>query len=210
MFEKVRASLRELLLSANSPADRRAVLSDMKETLVRARLGVDDVRGGLAESRRRLEAERTELETVRRRRDLAAKINDAETVAVAERFERQHAEHVEVLAQKVAVQERELEVLQREVAELGEEFRRALAGVDPAGPRVVDPSADPDAAGAMGAMAGGATTTGERAAAGTSRDTGVDGGLEDELARVMRDRVRASRDAEASARLDELKRRMGR
>ena len=98
MFENVRASLRELLAAARSPADRRAVLADMKETLVRARMGVEDVRGGLAESRRRLDAERRELETVRRRRDLASRIGDQETVAVAERFERQHAEHVEVLA----------------------------------------------------------------------------------------------------------------
>ena len=203
MFEKVRASLRELLAAAKSPADRRAVLADMKETLVRARMGVDDVRGGLAESRRRLHAERQELETVRRRRDLAAKIGHHETVEVAERFERHHAEHVEVLAQKVAVQERELEVLEREVAELGEEFRRALAGVDPAGARPAD-------VGAMGAGVPGGHGAGDAPPTGAAADPTGEAGLEDELARVMRDRARASRDAEADARLDALKRRMGR
>jgi hypothetical protein len=200
MLEKVRESLRSLLAAAQTPADRRAVLADMKETLVRARLGVDDVRAGLAESRRRLQTEERELATVRRRRDLAAKIGDAETVAVAERFERQHAEHAEVLTQKVAVQERELWVLEREVAELGEEFRRALAGLDPT------------ARGPLGE--GGAARAGAPPAGGAGGPEGDPlaerSPLEGEIDQLARDRTRAARDADADARLDALKRRMGR
>ena len=201
MLENVRESLRALLAAAQSPADRRAVLADMKETLVRARLGVDDVRAGLAESRRRLETEQRELATVRRRRDLAAKIGDAETVAVAERFERQHAEHAEVLTQKVAVQERELWVLEREVGELGEEFRRALAGLDPV---ARGPLGEGGLGGAGGAPAG-------AAGAGAEADPLEERSpLEGEIDQLARDRTRAARDADADARLDALKRRMGR
>src|SRR5215208_5381192 len=97
MFEKLRQSLDDLLARATKPEDRRAVLTQMKDALVHARVGLDGVRDAVRETRKRLDAERRELETVTRRKGLAQNINDAETVALAERFERQHAERVNVL-----------------------------------------------------------------------------------------------------------------
>ena len=44
MFEQIRESFRSMLADATAPGERRAVLGEMKETLVRARLGVDDLR----------------------------------------------------------------------------------------------------------------------------------------------------------------------
>ena len=181
MFEQIRESFRSMLAGATAPGERRAVLAEMKETLVRARLGVDDLRDGVAKSRRRLEEERRELETVRRRLGLAQQIGDAETVAVAQRFEKQHAERVEILEQKVAVQERELSLIEAEVSEMTTEFRSALAGANP-GVRstpLVDPLEDE-----------------------SSR-------LGDELDGLARARARSAREADADDRLAELKRRMG-
>jgi hypothetical protein len=181
MFEQIRESFRSMLAGASAPAERRAVLAEMKQTLVRARLGVDDLRDGAAVSRRRLDEERRELETVRRRLGLAQQIGDAETVQVAERFERQHAEHVSVLEAKLAIQERELTLVEAEVGEMTAEFRSALAGAGTAAPQA--PLADP--------------LDDE-----SSR-------LHDELDGLARARSRSAREADADDRLAELKRRMG-
>jgi len=182
MFEQIRESFRSMLAGASAPTERRAVLAEMKQTLVRARLGVDDLRGGLAASRRRLDEERRQLETVSRRLGLARQIGDAETVQVAERFERQHGEHVAVLEAKLAIQERELSLVEAEVVEMTAEFRSALAGADPgSAPRtpLVDPLEDE-----------------------SSR-------LNDELDGLARARSRSAREAQADDRLADLKRRMG-
>jgi hypothetical protein len=182
MFEQIRESFRHMLASASAPGDRRAVLAEMKETLVRARLGVDDLRGGVAASRAKLDGERRELETVRRRLGLAQQIGDAETVRVAERFEKHHLERVQVLEEKLAVQERELSLVEAEVAEMTAEFRSAMVGAGPrpaAAAQVEDPLEDE-----------------------ASR-------LRDELDGLARSRTRSTREAEADDRLADLKRRMG-
>lgn len=200
MFEQIRASLRELLDASRSPADRRAVLADMKQTLVSARLGVDDLRAGVAEAHSRVTAAQHELATIRRRRDLAAGIGDAETVAVAERFERMQAERVAVLEQKVEVQTRELALLEREVAEMGAEFRRAAAGA-PAAPGV---SSGTNPGGAAGSDA-----AGRDAAREVDDLLGADGELSADLRQMAREQQRNARDADADERLAALKRRMG-
>jgi hypothetical protein len=183
VFEQLRRSLNELLERTTKPEDRRLVVIRMKGTLVQARLGVDDLREGLELSRRKLEKERQELLTVRRRKELAVGIQDAETVSVAERFERQHEQRVSVLEEKVAVQTRELELAERELDEMKAEIRTAMTGV----PGTVgnesldDPLAEP----------------GENPRVG------------EEIDALGRSRARADRDAEASRRLEELKRKMG-
>ena len=185
MFEQLRASLRNLLDNA-SPADRRAALTDLKQALVHARMGVDDLRTGVAKARERTTAAQEELETIRRRKRLAEQIGDAETVAVADRFEKLQAERVDVLTRKQDAQERELALAEHEVAEMSADFRRAVAGVGSGGP-----------------VGGGDP---ERAAAAE-----VDALLGDDDAsdRERRAAARAQRDADADARLAELKRRMG-
>jgi hypothetical protein len=144
---------------------------------------LDDLRDGLAQSRRKLESERRELDTVRRRKELALKVQDTETVKVAERFERQHEERIRVLEDKVGVQSREVELAEREVETMKAEIRSAMAGGPPGAP-LDDPLEDPliDEAGAK---------------------------ARDELDALARDRARADRDADVNARLEELKRKMG-
>lgn len=183
MFEQLRQSLDELLQRATKPEDRRLLMTRMKATLVQASLGVDDLREALALSRRKLEREEAELQTVRRRKELAAGIQDQETVAVAERFERTHEEKARVLAEKIAVQTRELELADRELEEMKAEMRKAMAGVDPGvvtADEPVDPLEGPD-----------------------------DARIQGELDALARERSRVERDADADRRLEELKRKMG-
>jgi hypothetical protein len=148
-------------------------------------MGVDDLRKSVDAARARTAAAREELETIRRRKGLAAQINDAETVAVAERFETLQAERVVVLERKQDAQERELALAEREVSEMSADFRRAVAGV------------------------GSGSAVGDRheRAAQAEVDSLVGGGDEADAQRRADDRAR--RTADADARLAELKRRMG-
>src|SRR4051794_37367697 len=93
---------------ATGPADRREIAAQMKDTLVQAKMGLSEMRQSLDLARKRLTVEEQELETVKRRKEMALGINDAETVAVAEKFEGAHGQRVELLRRKVAVQEDEV------------------------------------------------------------------------------------------------------
>lgn len=186
MFENFRQALDALLSRGTPPEDRRALLSHMRDTLVRAKAGVEDLRDGVRQARHRLETEKRELDTVRRRKRLAADVGDAQTVSVAERFEAHHAERVQVLEQKVAVQERELALAEEEVAEMTRAFKSAAAG---AGSAAAGPSIDE--------------------AAAREVDEALAGPQAGEFDSLRRQRTREERDAEAARRLEELKRRMG-
>lgn len=203
MFEQLRTRFRSVLDGASSPADRRAAVAEMKDTLVRARLGVEDLRAGVDAARGRVREAQQELETIRRRRGLAEGIGDHETVAVAERFERLQAERVQVLEQKAAAQERELALLEQEVQEMGAELRRAATGV---------PGAVPGAAPASAHVGGVGSEGGPRDAAERAAQAEIDALLGDsgEQDAASRQRARDAREAAADARLAELKRRMGR
>jgi len=183
VFDEVRQAFRELLHGNVSPEGRRELISVMKDTLVQARLAMDDLREGVEATRKRVTREQLELETIRRRKGLAQGVGDAETVVVAERFETQHAERLAVLEQKLAAQEGELALVERDVAEMKEQLKAALAGVG-SGMRTETVTADP-----------------------------LDDGrseVEQQLNDLKRAERRASADATADAALAELKKRMGR
>ncbi|MGZ8414353.1 MAG: hypothetical protein ACXWZS_13075 [Gemmatirosa sp.] len=192
MFEQLRASFRAMLDAARSPDDRRAVLADMKDSVVRARMGVDDLRQGVQLAQRRLDEGRAELETIRRRRALAANVGDQETVDIAGRFEALQAERVSVLERKLETQQAELALVEREVAEMTTDLRRAIDGVPLRTPGEPSPRAADAAA---------------RAEVDDLLDP--DAGLRDEIDALGRRQTRDSREADADARLAELKRRLG-
>ena len=185
MFDEVRHAFRELLHGNVPPEGRRELIAVMKDTLVQAKLAVDDLRDGVEVTRKRVERERAELDTIRRRKGLAQGVGDAETVSVAERFEAQHAERLAVLEQKMAAQESELALVERDVVEMKEQLKAALAGVG-SGMRSgsVDAAADP-------------------------LDEGR-AGVEQQLNDLKRAERRANANADADAALAELKKRMGR
>jgi acyl CoA:acetate/3-ketoacid CoA transferase alpha subunit len=183
VFDDLRHAFRELLHGNVPPEGRRELIAVMKDTLVQARMAMDDLRDGVEITRKRVAQERADLETVRRRKGLAQGVGDLETVGIAERFEAQHAERHAVMEKKLAAQEGELALLERDVAEMKEQLRAALAGV---GSGMASGSAD-------------------------VKDPLDDGraATEQQLNELKRAERRASADADADARLAELKRRMG-
>ena len=184
MFDSFRQTLRDLMDRSTPPEERRAGLAQMKQTLVHARMGLDDLRGGIKATRQRLASEQAELETVRRRKGLAQGINDLETVALAEKYEALHAERTEVLTRKLSAQEAELAMVEREVAEMTTALKGAISGVGTPPP-----------------------ISSEEAAV----DEMVDGGanVAQEIDALGRASARSAREAEADRQLAELKRRMG-
>ena len=192
VFEKLRQTLEDLVnRTPSTPEDRRERIARMRDTLVQARVGLSDLRDGVANARARVAVEQRELATIRRRKELAAGVGDAETVAVAERFEALHAERVSIAVRKLEVQEQELALAERDIAAMSGELRAAIAGVETA------------AAGAM-------ENPGAGGAAGPGGDPPADAeGLRDELDGLSRARARAAREADAAARLEALKRKMG-
>jgi hypothetical protein len=184
MFESFRQSLRDLMDRSTPPEERRAGLAQMKQTLVQARMGLDDLRGGIAQTRQRLAGEQAELETVRRRKGLAAGINDAETVALAEKYETLHAERTDVLTRKLAAQEAELAMVEREVSDMTAALKSAMAGGE-----------------------GALSSSAERAQVDEMLDGGAN--VAQEIDALGRTSTRSAREAEADRLLAELKRRMG-
>ena len=150
-------------------------------------MGLEDLRQGVVVTRKRLDEETRELETMRRRKSAATGINDAETVALAEKYEAIHAERAEVLRRKLEAQEAELVLVEREVSEMTVELKNAVAG-----------------AGAPG-------TTSADARARAEADSILDDGasVREEIDALGRAGARSAREADAERQLAELKRRMG-
>ena len=165
-----------------APADRRAVASQMRDTLVAAKMGLSEMRDGLQKARAHLEAEERQLETVTRRRQMALDINDAETVAIADKFVATHGERVELLRRKVAVQEDEVRMAEADVEAMTRDLKSAVSGTGDFAPNVGAPSPDLDLNGAA---------------------------VANEIDALARSRARAEHHARADAELEELKRRMG-
>ena len=189
VFDGFRRSFDELLARATRPEERRAVASRMKETLVQARLGLDDLRDGLAKARERLSREERELETVRRRKQLAEGIGDRETSELGAKYEQMHSQRVDVLRRKVAAQESEVALAEQEVSEMSTELKSILAGGPPGAPH---------------GFAGAPISDAE-----LGLDDTAGASVRSEIDALGRDRERADREADAARRLDELKRKMG-
>ena len=188
MFDSFRQSLSDLMDRATPAEERRAGLARMKQTLVQARMGLEDLRGGVIVTRQRLDVELRELETMRRRKSAATGINDAETVALAEKYEAMHSERAEVLRRKLEAQEAELTIVEREVGEMTTELKRAAVGAG---------------------SAAGATTDELRASAEAESILDQGTKVADEIDALGRAGKRSAREAEAERPLAEVKRRMG-
>jgi phage shock protein A len=183
MFESLKGAIHDLLHGNVAPGDRRTAIADMKRALVSAKLGVEDLREGVEQTRRKLGTEREQFTTAQRRKTLAEGIGDAETVALAVKYEQQHGERIAVLERKLEAQEAEASLAERELGEMMTQLKTASTGVG-----------------------SGAPTPGP-----TDADLGLpdDSALHSELDGLARQRARADADAAADEKLAELKKRMG-
>lgn len=108
------------------PEDQVAeLLSGMRREMVDARALVAELKQNLEGSRREAEREQQRLADCMRRRDLAAQINDAETVRVADEFAAKHRETLAVLQAKVQAADAELQLRTREANEMAGRYREA-------------------------------------------------------------------------------------
>ncbi|MFI5209119.1 MAG: hypothetical protein ACHQ2E_01630 [Gemmatimonadales bacterium] len=103
----------------------------LHDALVESKAAVNSLRDGLAVTSRDLAFERKQLEDAERRGQLAAAIPDQETVEIATRFASRHRERVNVLERKLAVQQDELALAERLLAELMAEARGVPQPQDP-------------------------------------------------------------------------------
>jgi hypothetical protein len=187
MFERLRAALQAALEAATPPPDLREMAGRMQEAVIEAKAGIGAMREALTQSDRELAHARREVETTARRRDLAAGIQDGETVEVAERYLARQQERAAVLEKKVAAQREELALAERDLAEMQAQLVEATQHR-----AVHDADRSRDAAWAS------------LGAAGMDRPE-VD--PEQEQLRAQMDR--AAREAAADQKLEELKKRMG-
>lgn len=188
MFDQLRDALRGFS-DRSSPDERRRSVYAMKDALVHAKMGVQDLKESLAVTERRVEEERSELATVERRLGLATQINDQETVAIAERFRAQHAERLAVLETKLMSQQQELSLMERELEDMTVQMRRAMSGLPIGGSANVERDAMREVDDVLSDNP-----------AGANADS-----MESEIPRLSR----AEKEAAAEDRLAALKRRMG-
>lgn len=184
MFESLKQTIQDLLGGRVAPADRRAVIAEMKRALAMAKLGVEDLAQSAEVTRQRLAQEREQLATATRRRTLAEGINDAETAALAAKYETQHGERIAVLERKLDVQEAEHGLAEREYDDMLKQLKQASLGV------------------------GSGLGDGNRPL--TDADLGLpdDAPLHRDLDALGRQARRQERDAQADAALEALKRKM--
>lgn len=179
MFERLRAALDGALAGGDAGS-----LARMREAVIEARVAVGKLRDGLRVTEAELAHERQQLRDAQRRGRLAGEIGDGETVTVAQHFAAKHGERVAVLEKKLAAQQDEASLAEREVTEMTEQLKTA--------------ERDRVAREASGRVAA------ARAAMGSPSAPDA----EDEVLKTRLDR--AGREAAAAEQLEALKRKMGR
>ena len=180
MFERLRAAIEAALDAARMP-DRGDMAFGMREGIAEARAALNGMREGVAKTDRLLTMERKYLEDTERRGRLAKDVEDEETVRVAERFAAKHREKVAVIEGKLAAQQSELKLAERELAEMKDQFQQ------------LEGSSEFETAWRELGWEGRASPESE---------------MQDDLLRSQIDR--AAREARAEEQLAELKRKMGR
>lgn len=188
MFKRLRDALERALAAATPPPDLGQIASQMREAVIEQKMGVRAMQEDLEKARQLLTLQQQELATAVRRREQAAAINDAETIEIADKFIAKLQERVGVLEKKVAAQTDELGLAERDLAEMTAQLAEAARK---------QPS-----------------IKSERSADAAWQGLG-EGGMdrpETDLEHdLLKTRIeRQAREAAADARLDELKKRMGR
>lgn len=215
MFENLRRAFREAVDNFNRELDRDAVpeavdglLKGMEKEAVAAKSGLESLKQELEVTRKRAAAEKREAEVCRRREELARKIGDGETAEIAGRFGEKHERRCQVLTEKGDAIRAEVRLRESEFSEMLNQVREArerrssleaTAGRTRARKSV---NAADDLFGELDRMAERIDGTGAGMGA---EDAPFDDGREfdEELGRTRREEV-------IDAKLEELKRRMGR
>ena len=188
MFKKLREALERALEAATPPENLSDIAARMREAVIEQKATVRGLEAELAKAEDLLAHQKAELETATRRREAAAGINDQETVAVADKFIARLGERTAVLDKKVAAQREELALAQADLTEMTAQLQEAARR----NPKL----------------------TSERSTEAAWRDLGKAGMDRPEMdieGELLEGRARrAAREAQADAKLEELKKKMGR
>jgi hypothetical protein len=187
LFDRLRTQLENAISRGTVPPTPREEAAALEQAVVEMKLGLADLRRALTRTEQELAQQRAQLADAERRGELAAGIQDAETVRVATEFAATHRERVGVLERKLAVQQDEVAMAEKDSAALLERLKQARRGLD-AGGR--SPTTD-------------AAWRSLEAAGGVRPETD----LESELLTTQADR--AAREQAADAQLAHLKKKLG-
>ncbi len=215
MFENLRKAFREAVDNFNREMSREGVsetvdglLKGMEKEAVATRAGLESLKEQLATARSRIAAEEREAGVCRRREELARKIGDSETADIAAKFAEKHENRQQVLSDKAAAIEAEVRLLEAEYGDMLQQIRKARASRESL-------KATAGRTRARSSIQGSDDLFGEldRMAdriEGSEADTDAADELFDDAGDFDHELRRARREEVADARLEELKRRMGR
>ncbi len=215
MFENLRRAFREAVDNFHREMDRDRVgetvdglLERMVREAARTLATLKGLEKQLAVARKRIEAESRERDVCRRRESMATKIGDEETARVAAAYAEKHEARVAVLVRKASALDAEIGLLRSEVREMEAQIRKARASREDLVARS-GRAAAADSLGGADDLFGELDRMAERIE-GDADAADLGKGLFDD-GRAFDDALTASRrERDAAARLDELKRRMGR
>lgn len=128
LFDRLREQLDGVLARGTVPPTPREEAAALEQALIDTKVGLDDLRRASIRTEQELVVERAALADAERRGGLAAGIQDAETVRVAEEFVTKHRTRVEVLERKAAVQRDEVMMAEQEASQLMARFRELKQG----------------------------------------------------------------------------------
>lgn len=137
MFENLRESFRQAIENFKTELHRDEVPETVDELLRAMRREVTDVQAAarkldedIRASLKKAEAEGKEAETCRRREEMAEKIGDGETARLAREYAEKHEGRKAVLEKKALALKEELDLRRSEVAEMIEQIKGAQANRD--------------------------------------------------------------------------------
>ena len=215
MFDNLRRAFREAVDNFNKELDRDAVpeavdklLRGMQREAVDAKAALEGLRKQVAAARKRADEESHNAETCERREAMARDIGDTDTADLAATYREKHAARSKVLSDKATAIEAEIRLQEAEYTEMMSQIRKARANRD----RLASTAGRTQARDALGESDDLFGEMDRMAARIVDKDAAA--GAEDALfddARDFDDQLEESRREEAiDARLEELKRRMGR
>lgn len=127
VFRKSLAAFRDEL-QRREPEDQVAeLLTLMRKELVSARANIPVLERAAASARAEVASEAKALDDCRRRRSMAERIGDTETVTIAAQFEARHQERLEMLEKKVTAAEAEHAMGVQEADEMMRRYKAADA-----------------------------------------------------------------------------------
>ena len=137
MFDNLRSAFREALDNFNKELARDRVpeavdnlLAGMRAEVVDAQARVRELEAQITRATAEAEREKAEAATARRREKLASDIGDADTVQVASQYAASREERQRVLEQKASAMKEELAIRTREVEEMLAKVKEAQASRD--------------------------------------------------------------------------------